>query len=128
VVDDRFGVLEVPEELTVIEPGETLCSTDLGLPVSYVATEADAGTTIVNNAVVTVRTVGAEPQAFQAADPAAVEILGLRSPEQAPTTTTLPVTALADTGSNPVPQMVVAALAVVSGWLLLLIGRRRSAN
>ena len=31
------------------------------------------GTTIVNNAVVTVRTVGAEPQAFQAADPAEVE-------------------------------------------------------
>ena len=78
MVDDRFGVLEVPEEETIVAPGETLCSTDLGLPVSYVATAADVGTTIVNNAVVTVRTVGAEPQAFQAADPAEVEILGLQ--------------------------------------------------
>jgi hypothetical protein len=127
VVDDKFGVLEVPEEETIVEPGETLCSTDLGLPVSYVATEADAGTTVVNNAVVTVRTVGAEPQAFQAADLAEVEIVG---PEQAEsTTTTLPVTALADTGASGLPaQLIAALLALGSGGLLLMIGRRRNAG
>jgi hypothetical protein len=126
VVDDKFGVLEVPDEQTIVEPGETLCSTDLGLPVSYVATEADAGTTIVNNAVVTVRTVGAEPQAFQAADLAEVEIVG---PEQAEPTTTLPVTALATTGASALPaQLFAGALAIASGWLLVLIGRRRNAN
>ena len=36
VVDDRFGVLRVPEERTIVSPGEMLCNTDLGLPVSYV--------------------------------------------------------------------------------------------
>jgi hypothetical protein len=68
-------VLEVPEEEKIISPGETLCTTDLGLPVTNVATSGDAGTTIVNSAVVTMRTVGAEPQAFQAADPAKVAVL-----------------------------------------------------
>ena len=82
VVDDKFGVLEVPDEQTVVEPGQSLCSTDLGLPVSYVATEADAGSTILDNATVTVRTVGDDPQTFQATDPAEVEILGFQSPEQ----------------------------------------------
>ncbi len=130
VVDDRFGVLEVPQEQTIVEPGEALCSTDLGLPVSYVATAADAGTTIVNNATVTVRTVGEAPQAFQASDPAEVEILGFQSPEQVePTTTTLPVTALADTGASGLPaQLIAAALAISTGWMLVLVGRRRSAT
>ncbi len=41
----------------------------------------DEGSTIVNNAVVTVRTVGAEPQAFQAADPAEVEVPGVEVPQ-----------------------------------------------
>ena len=66
-----------PRRRRSCRPGETLCNTDLGLPVTYVARPADAGTMIVNNAVVTVRTVGAEPQAFQAADPAEVEILAV---------------------------------------------------
>ena len=131
VVDDKFGVLEVPDEQTVVEPGESLCSTDLGLPVSYVATEADAGSTIVNNATVTVRTVGDDPQTFQATDPAEVEILGFQSPEQVePTTTTaLPPTGLADTGAKALPaQLIAATLALASGWLLILIGRRRNVN
>jgi hypothetical protein len=38
-----------------VSPGETLCITDLGLPVDHVVAPSDAGTTIVNNAVVTVR-------------------------------------------------------------------------
>jgi hypothetical protein len=127
VDDDKFGLLTVPEEQTIVDPGETLCSTDLGLPVSYVATEADAGTTIVNNAVVTVRTVGAGPQAFQAGDLAEVEIVG---PEQAEsTTTTLPVTALADTGASGLPaQLIAAALAIATGWMLVIVGRRRKAH
>jgi hypothetical protein len=53
VEDDKFGVLEVPAESTIVAPGETLCNTDLGLPVSYVVAPEDAGKTIVNNAVVT---------------------------------------------------------------------------
>lgn len=127
VVDDRFGVLELPDVETVVQPGQTICSSDLGLPVTHVAAESEAGTTIINNAVATVRTVEAEFRQFQATDPAEVEILGFRAPEQEqPMTTMLPVTGLADSGSNTVPQLVVAALALASGWLLLVIGRRRS--
>ena len=58
IVDDRFGVLEVPDEQTVVAPGETLCNTDLELPVTYVVEPEDVGTTIVNNAVVTVHEAG----------------------------------------------------------------------
>ena len=106
-------------------PGETLCNTDLGLPVTYVARPADAGTTIVNNAVVTVRTVGAQPQAFQAADPAEVEILAAGEQVE-PTTTALPPTRLANTGASSIPQrLVVSAGMVASGWLIVLAARRR---
>ncbi len=125
VDDDKFGLLTVPDEQTIVEPGETLCSTDLGLPVSYVATEADAGTTIVNNAVATVRTVGAEPQAFQAADPAEVEILAVGD-QLDPTTTAMPPTRLASTGASSVPLgLVVSAGMVASGWLVVIAARRR---
>ena len=82
VVDDRYGVLELPDEETVVAPGETICSSDLGVPVTHVATAAEEGTTIVNNAVVTVRTVEAEPRTFQATDPAEVEVLGVQSPSR----------------------------------------------
>jgi LPXTG-motif cell wall-anchored protein len=126
VVDDRYGVLELPAGEYVVAPGETICSSDLGLPVTHVPTAAEEGTTIVNNAVATVRTVEAEPRTFQATDPAEVEVVGVRSPEQAPTTTTLPVTALATTGSNSVAQLIAGALALASGGVLLLIGRRRT--
>ena len=123
-------LLTVPDEQTIVEPGETLCSTDLGLPVSYVATEADAGTTIVNNAVVTVRTVGAEPQAFQAADPAEVEIVGFQSPsKRSRRRRRCRSPALADTGASGLPaQLIAAALAIATGWMLVLIGRRRNAG
>ena len=83
VVDDRYGVLELPAGEAVVAPGETICTSDLGLPVTHVPTAAEEGTTIVNNAVATVRTVEAEPRTFQATDPAEVEILGFESPEQA---------------------------------------------
>ena len=127
VVDDQYGVLEVPEAQTIVSPGETLCITDIGLPVSYVAVAGDAGTTIVNNAVVTVQTVGDDPQAFQAADPAEVEVLATGEQVE-PTTTTLPVTALANTGSNLATQLGLGGLALFSGSLLLVIGRRRSTS
>ena len=61
---------------TIVEPGQTFCNTDLDLEVTYEVRPNDEGSTIVNNAVVTVRTVGPEPQAFQAADPAEVEVPG----------------------------------------------------
>jgi LPXTG-motif cell wall-anchored protein len=125
VVDDRFGVLEVPEEQTIVSPGETLCNTDLGLPVSYVVAPTDAGTRIVNNAVVTVRTVGAEPQAFQAADLAEVEVL----PAGQVTTTTTVAAPIPETGASGLPaQLIAALLALSSGCLLVFIGRRRSAH
>ena len=142
-VDDQFGILEVPEERTVVEPGDSLCSTDLGLPVSHVVTEADAGTTIVNNATVTLRTVGDEPETFQATDSAEVEIVGFRSPDQVEPTTTagspvtataqpttgLPPAGLAGTGANALPaQLIAAALVLAAGWLLVMIGRRRNAS
>ena len=114
VVDDRFGVLELPDVQTIVEPGQSFCNTDLGEEVTYVVASSDAGTTIVNNAVVTVRTVGAEPQAFQAADPAAVEV-----PQE-----DIPVT-----GASGLPaQLTAALLALASGTLLLVVGRRRSAT
>jgi LPXTG-motif cell wall-anchored protein len=95
------------------------------LPVSYVVAPTDAGTTIVNNAVVTVRTVGAEPQAFQAADPAEVEVLPAG---QATTTTTAPGP-IPETGARGLPaQLFAGLLALSSGFLLVLIGRRRSAH
>jgi LPXTG-motif cell wall-anchored protein len=128
VVDDRFGVLQVPEEQTIVSPGETLCNTELGLPVRYVVPAEDAGQTIVNNAVVTVRTVGAEPQAFQAADPAEVRVLAAGEQVEPTTTTNLPVTGLAETGSDAPAQLIAAGLALASGSLVLMIGRRRSTN
>ena len=75
IVDDRFGVLEVPEEQTVVAPGETLCNTDLELPVTYVVEPEDVGTTIVNNAVVTVQRLEDEPATFEATDSAEVEVV-----------------------------------------------------
>ena len=128
VDDDRFGVLEVPEASTIVSPGETLCNTDLGLPVSYVVEPSDAGKTIVNNAVVTVRTTGVDAQAFQAADPAEVEI---PAPGQQvePTTTTPPPTPLAATGASSVSlRLVLAAGMVASGCLALFATRRRRSS
>jgi hypothetical protein len=127
VDDDRFGVLEVPAASTIVSPGETLCNTDLGLPVSYVVEPSDAGTTIVNNAVVTVRTTGVDAQAFQAADPAEVEILA--PGQQVEPTTTLPPTALAATGASSVSlRVVLAAGMVASGCLALFATRRRRSS
>jgi LPXTG-motif cell wall-anchored protein len=119
-------VLEVPEESTIVSPGETLCNTDLGLQVSYVVEWSDEGKTIVNNAVVTVRTTGVDAQAFQAADPAELQVVG--AGQQAPTTTTLPDTALARTGSSSLTQLIAGALALAIGGAMLMIGRRRSTN
>jgi hypothetical protein len=111
VVDDRLGVLELPDVATIVAPGERICNTDIGLPVSYETTAADAGTTIVNNAVVTVRTVGAEPQGFQAADAAEVVVSAPDIPS---------------TGASGVSrQLYLAALALAIGSALLVTARRR---
>jgi hypothetical protein len=127
VDDDRFGVLEVPDASTIVSPGEKICNTDLGLPVSYVVEPSDAGTTIVNNAVVTVRTTGVDAQAFQAADPAEVEILA--PGQQAEPTTTPPPTALAATGASSVSlRIALAAGMVASGCLALFATRRRRSS
>ncbi len=122
-------MLEVPQASTIVSPGETLCNTDLGLPVSYVVEPSDAGTTIVNNAVVTVRTTGVDAQAFQAADPAQVEMLAPGQQVEPTTTTTLPTTQLAATGASSVPlRLVVAAGMVASGCLALFATRRRRSS
>jgi LPXTG-motif cell wall-anchored protein len=129
VVDDRFGILEVPEESTVVSPGERLCNTDLGLPVSYQTVDSDAGTTIVNNAVVTVRTD--DGQEFQAADPAEVEVFafGVTGDQSTTTvegpTTTVTAEPIPDTGVDTNTELVIAAVMLTSGWLLVLITRKR---
>ena len=67
VVDDRLGVvIEDPAAVTVVEPGESVCNTDLGFPASYVVQATDTGSFIDNNAVVTVRTQETKPREFQA--------------------------------------------------------------
>ncbi len=67
LVDDRLGVvIELPDVETVVAPGETLCNTDVGQPVTYTVTQADVDTIIVNSAVVTVRTLEDTPREFQA--------------------------------------------------------------
>ncbi len=75
VVDDRLGVvIEEPSAETVVQPGESVCNTDLGLPASYVVRATDAGSFIDNNAVVTVRTQETEPREFQATASASVGV------------------------------------------------------
>jgi hypothetical protein len=75
LVDDRLGVvIELPGVETVVAPGDTLCNTDLGLPVRYTVTLADAGTAITNHAVVTVRTLEPTPRVFQASATAVVDV------------------------------------------------------
>ena len=67
LVDDRLGVVvELPSVATVVAPGESICTTDLGVGVSYVVQARDAGSVIHNNAVVTVRTHQSTPREFQA--------------------------------------------------------------
>ena len=107
VVDDRFGVLEVPEDNTVVAPGETLCT----LPVDYAVQASDQGTTITNNAVATLRTTGVDAQSFEVADSATVDV----SPADIP-----------KTGASGVStQLYLAALALGLGSALILAGRRR---
>ena len=139
-------MIQLPEDPTIIAPDDTVCVTGGDEPVSHDVAASDQGTIIANNAVATIQTSGDEALAFQATDGAEVEVLPAAAPGQAPsstetdqapsppgtgapTTTDLPVTALADTGANGVPgQVVIAALALASGWLLVLIGRRRNAS
>ena len=67
LVDDRLGVvIELPRWRRSSLPGESICNTDLGAPVSYVVQESDAGSVIKNNAVVSVQTQEDEPREFQA--------------------------------------------------------------
>jgi hypothetical protein len=129
VVDDRFGALEVPESATVVSPGERLCNTDLGLPVTYQTVDSDAGTKIVNNAVVTVRT--ADGQEFQAADPAEVEVLGFGVVTTTPgPTTTMTPAPIPVTGARGLPaQLLLAAFGIAAGSALLIVtSRRRRTN
>ena len=75
LVDDRLGVvIELPGVETVVAPGDSLCNTDIGQPVTYTVRLADVGTTITNHAVVTVRTVEATPRVFQATATATVDV------------------------------------------------------
>jgi len=109
VDDDRFGTLELPDDRTVVQPGETICNTDVDLPVSYVVEETDEGTTIVNHAFATVQTLDGE--AFQATDAAEVEV---------------PVPAIAATGAKGVPQLLAMTVGLlVAGGGLILATRRR---
>ena len=115
MTDDRNGVLTNPAETTVVQPGETICNTDIGLPVSYVVQPADAGTTITNNAVVTVPTGRSSPGL-----PGQRHRRGphRRRPRGDP----------AD-GANAVSlKLLVGSLVLAAGSALLILGRRRSAH
>ena len=75
LVDDRLGVvIELPDVETVVAPGDSLCNTDIGQPVTHEVALADLGTTITNHAVVTVRTQEPTPRQFQATATAEVDV------------------------------------------------------
>ena len=75
LVDDRLGVvIELPSVETVVAPGDSLCNTDIGQPVSYTVTRDDENTTIVNDAVVTIRTQEPTPREFQAVASTEVDV------------------------------------------------------
>ena len=63
LVDDRLGlVLQLPDVVTLIAPGQTLCNTDVGIEAAYSVQPTDAGTVIHTNAVVTVQTLEDQPR------------------------------------------------------------------
>ncbi len=128
---ERWRSLAVAAMALMSQPAAAsgpVCNTDLGLPVSYVVEPSDAGTTIVNNAVVTLRTTGVDAQAFQAADSAQVEIAA-PGQQVEPTTTTPTTTPLAATGASSVSlRIVLAAGMVASGCLALFATRRRRSS
>ena len=68
---------------TVVAPGESICNTNIGIPVSYTVQPDDAGKVIYDNAVVTVRTQEAEPREFQgtASSDVAVPLVVFRGQE-----------------------------------------------
>jgi hypothetical protein len=111
VVDDRFGVLDLPDGQTLVAPGETLCTSDIAPPMSYTTTDADAGTTIVNNAVATVRTLEGEPRSFQASDAAEVNVSAAPIPPTG--------------ASGMARQLYLAVMAVGVGSALFLAARSR---
>ena len=98
LVDDRLGVvIELPSVETIVGPGETLCSTDLGVDVSYVVPSDDAGSVVRDNAVVTVRTTESTPREFQQTAFSEVVVSRLAAGPTAvsePTTTLVPREAL----------------------------------
>ena len=62
-MDDRIGLIFEGDR--VVAPGESICNTDVGNPVSYTVQPDDAGKVIYNHAVVTLRTQEDEPRQFQ---------------------------------------------------------------
>ena len=59
----------------LVAPGETLCNTDVGLPVTYVVQADDAGALIHNEAIVTVQTQDVQrPRVFQQTADAQVNV------------------------------------------------------
>ncbi|HYN33067.1 MAG TPA: hypothetical protein VES40_10625 [Ilumatobacteraceae bacterium] len=87
LVDDRLGVVITdPSVVTLVNPGETISRT-----VTYVVKPTDAATTIVNNAVVVVRTivqgVAGDPQTGVATAQVVVPEQVIVEPPQPPGTT-----------------------------------------
>ena len=72
LADDRLGVLLGGG--VVVDPGDSLCNTDVAAPVTYVVQEADEGGVINNHAVVTVRTQEDTPREFQGTASGAVAV------------------------------------------------------
>jgi hypothetical protein len=112
VDDDRFGTLELPDESTVVQPGATICNTDveIDLPVTYLVTESDEGTTIINRAFATVQTLDGE--LFQATDEAQVDV---------------PAPPIPPTGASGIREMlaITVGLLALGGALILSAARKR---
>jgi hypothetical protein len=105
LVDDRLGVvIELPDVQTIVQPGDRLCNTDLNQPVTYTVRPADAGTTITNNAVVTVRDPQNPERVFQQSAQDSVTVAQLPDPPPEPSTTTTTTTpGPTTTGSSTTP-------------------------
>jgi LPXTG-motif cell wall-anchored protein len=129
LVDDRLGVvIELPDVDTIVQPGQTLCNTDINEPVTYTVKNADAGTTILDNAVVTVRDPANPTAVFQATAQATVDVPQLPDPPPEPPTTTVPGSTLPSTGSNSGSTATWGVVFLLLGITATVISRRPRLN
>jgi hypothetical protein len=108
LVDDRLGVLLEEPQATIVQPGKSLART-----VSYLVRPTDAGTTIENNAVVTVSDPSTARTA-QATAGAAVAVALPAAPEEPVPPTVAPTTSIASSEPPDVPATTSAVSPTIS--------------